>query len=65
MFVTQVKEAFNEVEENIEEAKLMIDEQVKTEEETGQYKAMLKGFLGDSYFKYGLGQNGKKILTNN
>jgi len=57
MFVAQMKEAFDTIEENMEEAQMMIDEQIATEAETGELKTTLKGFLGESYLTYGLGKN--------
>lgn len=59
MYVQTVTDGLDMIEANLEEAKTEIDTMVENENETGQYKAMLGSFLGDSYFTYALGKSSK------
>lgn len=56
IIVASITEGFDMIEENIEEIKTSFQEYKVREEETGEIKAMLKSFMGDSSFTYGLGK---------
>lgn len=64
MYVQTMTTGFDMMEANLEDIKVQLDATVASEAETGQFKTMLKSFLGDSFFTYSLGKSGSKDYHN-